>query len=90
VQASFGPSSFRLTLGVVGRGVTRAPGLAFSCARRCSTAVDADAVVRIRATPTRGWRFLRWSGACGGRGACAVRMSAARTVTAVFQRTRRR
>ena len=37
-----------------------------------------------RASPNRGYRFDRWSGACTGSGACSVTMSADRSVTAHF------
>jgi hypothetical protein len=86
VEAIFGPSQFRLTISVTGRGRVTAPALALSCARRCSRPVDADAVVRLRVGPTKGWRFVRWSGACRGRGACSVTVSENRAVGAVFQR----
>jgi Divergent InlB B-repeat domain len=32
-----------------------------------------------------GWKFTGWSGACSGTKGCAVRMSAARAVSATFQ-----
>jgi hypothetical protein len=90
VEATFGPGRFRLTLSVTGRGRVSAQALALSCSRRCSSAGDADAVVRVRAAATRGWRFVRWSGACRGRGACSVRLSENRAVGAAFQRIPRR
>jgi hypothetical protein len=86
VQAVFAPSTFLLSLAVTGKGAVSAPALRLACTRRCSAAVEAATLVRIRATPAKSWRFLRWSGACGGRGACAVTVSASRSVTAVFQR----
>ena len=86
VQAVFTQSTFLLALAVSGKGAVGAPALRLACTRRCSAAVEADSVVRIRATPAKSWRFLRWSGACAGRGACTVRLSASRSVTAVFQR----
>ena len=86
VEAIFGPSQFRLTISVTGQGRVTAPALALSCARRCSQPIDADAVVRLRVVPTKGWRFVRWSGACRGAGGCSVRVSENRSIGAVFQR----
>jgi hypothetical protein len=88
VGARFGPATFRLSLAVGGRGRVSVPALGVSCAARCSTSVEADTVVRVRATPARGWRFASWSGACRGRAACTVRVSAPRSVGAVFRRVR--
>ena len=86
VEARFGPTTFRLSLVVNGSGRMGVPALGVSCTRRCSAAVEAGAVVRVRATPARGWRFVSWAGACRGRGACTVRMSRASSVGVVFRR----
>src|SRR5205085_6677599 len=40
--------------------------------------------VTVTAHPARGSGFAGWSGACSGRGACRVKMTAERTVTARF------
>lgn len=86
VTAVFGPRSFRLALSVAGRGAVRT-SLGTACARRCSSAVDAEDLVVLRAQPRRGHRFVRWTGACRGtRPRCTVAMTAARTVRAVFVR----
>jgi hypothetical protein len=34
--------------------------------------------VRLRPTPSKGWRFTGWTGACHGKGACAVKGGAVR------------
>ena len=80
----------RLALGV------RAPGKArgmirmtfpapFSCRGACALELDSGVAVTLVATPSRGSRFLRWSGACKGRGACYVTLGGDRTVTALFR-----
>jgi hypothetical protein len=89
-EAVFGPDQFRLTLSVLGSGRVSAAAIGLSCTRRCSEVGSADTVVRVRAVPVRGWRFLRWTGACRGRGACSVRLDANRAVGVVFQRARSR
>jgi hypothetical protein len=90
VEAQFGPGEFRLALAVTGRGRVSATAARLSCTRRCSAAVAADVLVRVRAVATKGWRFLRWSGACRGRGVCSVRLSQNRAVGVVFQRLPKR
>jgi hypothetical protein len=86
VQAVFGPNAFRLSLVVTGQGRMTAPAAALACSRRCSTTVAANALVRVRAAAARGWRFVSWTGACRGRGACSVRLSENRSVGAIFRR----
>jgi hypothetical protein len=86
VRAVFGPAEHRLTVTVTGRGVVRSSE-GTACARRCSALLEADLVVRLRAQPRRGHRFVRWTGACRGtRTTCVVRLSADRSVRALFRR----
>ena len=56
----------------------------FNCGRGCSFEVDTGATVTLIAMPGAGSRFVGWSGACSGRGACDVTMDQAKTVTALF------
>jgi hypothetical protein len=85
VTAVFGPAVYRLAVTVVGRGVVRTSD-GDRCARRCSLELLPDTAVRLRATPARAYRFVRWGGSCRGRNPCVVRGSAHRSVTAVFRR----
>ena len=55
-----------------------------NCGTDCSEAYGAGANVNLTATPASGWQFAGWSGACTGTGACAVSMTAAKSVTATF------
>ena len=59
----------------------------FECARSCTLDLDQGAAVTLVAAPRAGSRFVRWTGACSGSGSCAVTLSAARAVTAVFGTT---
>jgi hypothetical protein len=87
VRAVFGPTEHRLTVTVVGRGVVRSPPAGIACARRCSPRLEADLVVRLRAQPRRGHRFVRWTGACRHRRlTCVVRLNTNRSVRAHFRR----
>jgi hypothetical protein len=84
VTAVFGPSTYRLSLSVGGKGVIRT-SVGTACARSCSRAVAAEQVVRLRAQPRKGQRFVRWSGACRGKKlTCTVRLTANRSVRAQF------
>lgn len=84
VAATFGPAAFEIAVRVRGRGTVRSRSAGILCPRRCSAGFRADAVVRLTATPAKGWRLARWTGACRGRGACVVRADADRTVGATF------
>jgi hypothetical protein len=78
--------SGRQTLVVVvsgaGRVVSSPAGIA--CSRTCSARFASGTRVRLTPRARKGAHFVRWGGACSGRAACAVRLSAARLVTARF------
>jgi Divergent InlB B-repeat domain len=75
----------RLTLSLRGRGTVTSAGL--RCARSCSTQRVEGTQLSLRAAAARGWRFVGWTGACGGtRTVCVVRLAAAARVGAVFAR----
>ena len=42
--------------------------------------------VTVTASPSAGYQFSRWSGACTGTGTCSVLLNASRSVTATFTR----
>ena len=57
----------------------------------CSEAYDDGTVVTLTAVADTGSDFIGWSGeGCSGTGDCQVTMDAARSVTATFDRSRRR
>jgi hypothetical protein len=86
VTAVFGPASFRLTASISGKGkVTSAPR-GVSCPSRCSSSFAVASNVRLRPSPAAGFRFVSWSGACRGSGACVVKMGGNRSVKATFRR----
>ena len=53
----------------------------------CSTGVAAGTPVQLTATPSSGWTFIGWGGACSGTGSCFVNINAATSVTATFDST---
>jgi Divergent InlB B-repeat domain len=75
----------RLAILLTGRGRVTAAGV--RCTRTCSPRLAEGARVTLRATPASGWRFVRWTGLCGGsRPTCSVRVGMASRVGAVFAR----
>ena len=88
VVATFagGGANFALTVTEAGTGtgtVTSSP-TGINCPTTCTANFASGTVVTLTATPTGGATFFGWSGACSGNGACAVTMSAAKSVTATF------
>jgi hypothetical protein len=75
-----------LTVTVVGKGrVTSNPG-GIGCPTRCRASFMSGAGVRLTARPASGWKLSRWSGACRGRGSCAVKLTSSKAVRAIFKK----
>jgi hypothetical protein len=90
VTATFALQTFALTVatrGSAGGTVTSAPaGLA--CALTCSASFPHGTLVTLTAAAAGGATFREWTGDCSGASAtCAVTMTSARSVGAVFSRT---
>jgi hypothetical protein len=80
----------RVTVRRSGLGsVSSAPG-GISCGRTCSSVFLDGQTVTLRARSARGWRFVRWTGACRSvRTTCTLRAVARGSVaTATFRRRR--
>ena len=67
-----------------GTGTVSSSPAGINCGATCSASFPASSSVTLTATPASGSSFAGWGGACSGTGACAVTMSAARSVTASF------
>jgi subtilisin family serine protease len=72
----------------LGQGtVTFSPaGSQASCTGNCASAFPLNTLVTLQATAQEGSTFRGWSGSCRGNHICRVRMSAQRSVTAIFDR----
>lgn len=57
---------------------------AVECGRGCALELDTGTQVTLAAAPDAGSRFVGWSGACTGTGACTLTLDVARSVTARF------
>ena len=78
--AVFGPLRVPLKLSVTGRGT-------ISCSRTCAKTIRGGDPLLLRAVPTKGYRFLRWSGACkGATPICRPATDFALSVHATFKR----
>jgi RHS repeat-associated protein len=82
-------STFTLTVDLTGTGsggVVSSPA-GISCSGQqtsCSAAFPTGTTVTLSATPTGGYSFLGWSGACAGTGGCSVSLTGDRLVVATF------
>jgi Tol biopolymer transport system component/opacity protein-like surface antigen len=89
VSATFTLRQLALTVRKTGNGkgiVTSSPA-GINCRIPCTTLsgnFDYGTSVVLHALPGLGSGFMGWRGACTGRGACVVPMTARRLVTAVF------
>jgi hypothetical protein len=80
---------FALTLAVNGSsGATGAIAMTapaeVTCSTSCAEELDNGTRVALIARPAKGARFVGWSGACTGAGACTPTIDAAKSVTAQF------
>ncbi len=88
VTATFGPPNHRLRLSQQGKGrIISSPG-GIACPSRCGADFPENSSVSLRAVAATGYAFAGWSGACRGRGACALTISADESVRATFNKKR--
>jgi len=84
-----GPTSpaqtYTLSVSVSGSGMVTSSPAGIDCGTDCSEAYAYDTPVTLTASPAPGSLFTRWEGDCTGTSpTCSVRMTQARSVTAVF------
>lgn len=82
VTATFKINTYALSVSKVGSGTVTGTGI--SCGTDCNETYSHGTSVVLTASPTSGFAFTGWSGACTGTGSCTVSMTAARAVTANF------
>jgi hypothetical protein len=80
-------ATLRLELRGNGSGVVSVGGT--GCREDCRVTLPVGTAVPLAATPDPGSTFLGWSGACGGTGACEVRLEGDLDVVARFGDTYR-
>ena len=85
VTATFTAIPETLTVNVSGSGsVSSSPSGINSCTGTCTATFPYGTSVQLSASPSNGYGFAGWSGACSGSGTCAVTMNGAKSVTATF------
>lgn len=78
---------FKLKVKKIGTGsgeVTSSP-VGIECGETCEFEFEKDTGVELIRAASKGSEFVKWTGACTGNGACNVKMSAAKEVTAEFK-----
>jgi hypothetical protein len=88
VTATFARELVRLTLraSIKGKGRVASSPLGISCPGKCSASFNSGTSLRLSAKPAKGYKFAGWTGACKGRGACVVALTANASVRATFKR----
>jgi hypothetical protein len=75
---------YELTVTIVGSGSALSADGFITCPTQCSYDYTANANTVLQATPSGGYLFAGWSGACSGVGTCNLTMNQAQTVAATF------
>ena len=83
VSATF-TQVYALSVTVTGSGTVTSAPTGISCGTTCSANFASGTPVTLTATPSSGFVFTGWGGACSGVGSCVVTMNAAQSVTATF------
>jgi hypothetical protein len=86
VIATFGAPTFRLTVGVGGKGRVSSSPSGLACPGQCSASFRARSNVRLRATASPGFVFVGWGGSCRGKSPCVVKLDGNRAVRAIFRK----
>jgi hypothetical protein len=84
VVANFASLSQTLSVAKKGKGEVTSTPAGISCGTTCSHTYSYGSSVTLTAQPGKRWSFVKWSGACTGKGTCTVSMTAARSVGASF------
>ena len=79
-----GTGPYPLAIEKRGSGSVTSSPAGIDCGGTCSNSFDSGTLITLTATPSTGWRFAGWSGACGGAEVCTVSMDTARNIKATF------
>ena len=75
---------YTLSVSTSGGGTVSSTDGLINCPGSCSYAYLSNTPVTLNATPSLGWTFVGWSGACSGTGPCNVTMTQSLSVGAAF------
>lgn len=80
-----GGTNFALTVSLTGSGTVSSSPTGINCnTGSCTSSFSSGSSVALTATPSAGYSFSGWSGACSGTGSCVVTMSGDQSVAATF------
>jgi len=79
------PELFPLSVSVNGSGVITSSPAGISCGSNCTQEFSDGTSVQLIASPSSGFEFVSWSGACSGSSSCSVNMTSAMSVIALFE-----
>ena len=82
--ASFQPVTRTLTVSQSGNGTVTSNPAGINCGSSCSGSYQQGSMVTLTATPSAGFTFQGWGGACSGTANCVLTMDADKSVTASF------
>ena len=78
------PDSLTVSKSGTGIGTVTSTPAGLNCGATCTLGFAPGTSVTLNATPGGGALFAGWSGACAGNGTCAVNVTGAQSVTAIF------
>ena len=78
------PTTYAVTVAVSGSGMVTSAPAGITCGTDCAESYASGMVVTLTAAPKKGWKFVGWTGACGGTGTCSVTLGADSMVEAAF------
>lgn len=78
------PLTVTKSIAGTGDGTVRSGDDRIVCGATCSASYEVGSTVTLTAEAATGSRFMGWSGACSGDGACEVTMGDVRSVVAAF------
>lgn len=84
ITATFSLSSHTLSVTKTGSGTVTSSPAGINCGATCSASYSHGTAVTLTASPSSGYAFTGWSGACTGSGSCALSMDANKSVSATF------
>src|SRR5690349_6946854 len=82
-----GPIEVTVTASGSGKGTVSSAPAGIDCGATCTHTFPEGTQVTLTATPTAGFSFTGWSGACTGTNSCTLAKSGAQSVTANFTAT---
>ncbi len=87
-----GLTGYGINVSVSGRGTVVSKDGSIRCGYKssvvdgCHASFEPGATVELQALPAKGARFVGWKGFCVGTGVCRLKMTATKTVYAIFGR----